>query len=106
MAAVDFQGSPVAVAVGNGSWQQLVALFPPNECRLALFSLTNKNRAKKLVYLCWAPSEAPVRDRTVSASTAGGFLRALFRNAPLPYQAQASCDAELNDIYERYTSVV
>lgn len=90
-------------------WQEFVSSLPENGCRYGIFDLEltvedelthleyKGNKSNKLVFVCWTPVKAPVKEKMIAASSKEHFKRSFDRQFSIDWQFSDRTDLEIGE---------
>ncbi|KAL7889382.1 hypothetical protein AOLI_G00016400 [Acnodon oligacanthus] len=84
-------------------FKKVIGMLPEKDCRYALYDCTYETREtlkEDLVFIMWAPEDAPLKSKMVYASSKGA-LRAKLQGLKIEWQVNDPADKELSALMEK-----
>eukprot|EP01089_Gocevia_fonbrunei_P002227 TRINITY_DN1221_c0_g1_i2.p1 TRINITY_DN1221_c0_g1~~TRINITY_DN1221_c0_g1_i2.p1 ORF type:complete len:159 (+),score=31.06 TRINITY_DN1221_c0_g1_i2:72-548(+) len=110
--ALEYSFTKEEVGTSDESWNKLLSVLPPKECRVGLYNLDYTSESdgvtrSKLILLNWVPSEANVKSKMLSATNVKA-LKAKFESFGLHIfmviQGGSPFDLERSDVVQKVLS--
>ncbi|XP_060781510.1 non-muscle cofilin 1-like [Neoarius graeffei] len=84
-------------------FQKIVSMLPEKDCRYALYDCcyeTSETQKEDLVFIMWAPDDAPVNKKMVYASSKGGLKNKL-KGLKFEWQVNDEADKEMASLVDK-----
>ncbi|KAL6487897.1 hypothetical protein MHYP_G00045230 [Metynnis hypsauchen] len=84
-------------------FKKVISMLPEKECRYALYDCTYETKEslkEDLIFIMWAPEDAPLKSKMVYASSKGA-LRAKLPGLKREWQVNDPADKELSALIEK-----
>lgn len=84
-------------------FKKIISMLPENDCRYALYDCTYETKEslkEDLVFIMWAPEDAPLKSKMLYASSKGA-LRSKLPGLKFEWQVNDPADKELSVLLEK-----